>query len=436
VGNLFNKKTIKDVNLAGKRVLLRADYNVPIVAGKITDDYRLRQSLPTIRYILDQKPAALFIISHLGRPSGPRDTDCSLKPLARDLGTKLDRWVEFAPDCVGEIVAKMAADIPAGGIMLLQNLRFHPGEEKNDPEFAKQIVQATRADVFVQDGFGVVHRAHASTSAITKLLPSVSGLLLKKEVETIHKVMLDPDRPFMAVVGGAKISDKIDVLDKLLDIADGVAVGGALANTFLLAEKFAVGQSLVEAEAVRVARDVLDKAREIERKRNFSFLLPVDVVVAKTAESHAPTRIVDLDSQALADIQSYPRPPHHSAYTVGATEKILDIGPISAGRIAGAISLSRTVVWSGTMGVTETPGLGSAAAPFSHGTLTVTESIIGASNKHANKPFSVVGGGDTVSYVESRGLLGDFNHVSTGGSASLELMAGKKLPGIEALQDK
>jgi len=432
----FNKKTVKDISLEGKRVLLRADYNVPVEKGHISDDYRIKQSIDTIDYILGQKGTRLVIISHLGRPTGPDDKQFSLKPVAEHLSKLLDRKVHFAADCIGPD-AKLAADALAEHeILLLENVRFHPEEEKNDKVFAKNLAEASGADVFVQDGFGVVHRAHASTEAITHLLPSVAGLLLTKEVETIEQVIKDPAKPLVSVVGGAKISDKIEVLNKLIDISDCVAVVGAMANDFLLAKGLKVGKSLVEREVLGTTRQILEKAQSDEKKRKFSFLVPVDAVVSKKTDGTAATRIVDLTGNSLADIEAYPKIPKPAAYTVAADELILDIGPMSAAMIAGVIKLSNTVIWNGTCGITETKGIAGAHDPFAHATHTIMEAMIGDSNQHKNKPFSLVGGGDTVSYVEQQGLTDDFSHVSTGGGASLELIAGHKLPGVEALANK
>jgi 3-phosphoglycerate kinase len=432
----FNKKTIKDINLEGKRVLMRADYNVPLDKGAISDDYRIRQSIQTIRYILEQKGTRLIIISHLGRPSGPKDQDSSLRPVAKHLGQLLNQTVQFASDCIGE-EAKQAADrLGEHQILILENLRFHTEEEKNDKDFAKAIVAATKANVFVQDGFGVVHRAHASTDAITKLLPSVSGLLLQQEVDSITNVIKQPEHPLVSVIGGAKVSDKIEVIDKLVEISDSVAVVGAMANNFLAAEKFKTGKSLVEKEAMATTAEILERVRREEKKRRFNFITPVDVVVSKKIDGTAPTRVIDLHGDNLADIQAYPKIPRHEAYTIAADEMILDIGPATAAQIAGAIKMAATVIWNGPCGVTETKGIAGAAAPFAHGTKTIVDAMIGTSNNHANKPYSFVGGGDTVSYVEQQGLTEDFSFVSTGGGASLELIAGHKLPGVQALEDK
>ncbi len=432
----FDKKTVKDIDLKNKRVLLRADYNVPISGGRIGDDYRLQTSLPTIQYILEQKPRALIIIAHLGRPTGPDDRACSLAPVAKRLEKLLGHRVFFVNDTVGPTARSAAEQLPKGGVLLLENLRFNPGEEADSDDFANALIQATKADIFVQDGFGVVHRKHASTHAITKLLPSVAGLLLEKEVSAIEQAIQKPERPMTAIVGGAKIADKIGVLNRFIEEADCVAVGGALANDFLHAEGVKVGKSLVDSQDFDLARRILTKARKAERERNFKFIIPVDGVVSTSADGRAATRVVDFGSDSLADIEAYPKKPKAKAYNIGADEMILDIGPISAARITGAVDLSRTVIWSGTLGMTEIKGIAGAHDPFGHGSRLVAEAIIGASNTHANKAFSVVGGGDTVSYIESKNWTRDFSFVSTGGSASLELMAGRKLPGLEALNDK
>ncbi|HET9850046.1 MAG TPA: phosphoglycerate kinase [Candidatus Saccharimonadales bacterium] len=431
----FNKKTIREYDLHGKKVLLRADYNVPIKNGRITDDYRIKQSLPTIHYLLEQN-VRLVIISHLGRPKGPNDKMDSLRPVAADLSRRLGKKVEFAGDCVGQEVEVLAAKLEPGQILLLENLRFHPEEKKNDPEFARRIIESTGAEVFVQDGFGVVHRADASTDAMARQLPALAGLLLEKEVDTITRVMEDPARPLTALVGGAKISDKIDILNRLIDIADCVAVAGAMANNFLLAEGHELGQSLIEKEALDTTKEILAKARQAEKERNFNFLVPVDAVVSTAIDGTKPTRVVDLASRSLDDIEAYPKKPYHRAYSVLADELVLDIGPMSAYQIAGAVKMAETVIWNGTCGVTETKGLAGAPAPFAHGTDIVVSAMIGPSNRHKNKPFTLVGGGDTVGYVEQEGLVEDFSHVSTGGGASLELMSGHSLPGVEALWNK
>jgi len=427
---MFTKQTIRDIDLTGKTVLLRADYNVPLENGKISDDYRIKQSLPTIQYLLEHK-AKLIICSHLGRPSGPEDTANSLFPVAKRLQQLLDQPVGFATDCVGEPAEKAVSQLHPGHVLLLENLRFHPEEEANDDIFAGKL--ASLADIFVQDGFGVVHRAHASTEAITHHLPSVAGLLLEKEVDTITNVMKKPERPLMAIVGGAKIADKIDILQRFIELADFVAVGGAMANTFLRARGIDIADSLYDKVDLPVAKDIMRQAEAEARKRRFIFALPYDGVVAHAIDKTAPTRIVDWGSHVVADIEHYPKRVPSAASHIHAHEKILDIGPFSGSFIAGAAQLVNTVVWNGTMGVTETDGLQGPIGPYAHGTELVIEALTG---EFGHQPFTVVGGGDTVGYLEERKLVGSFGHVSTGGGASLELMSGRKLPGVEALLDK
>lgn len=427
----FSKKTIQDIELAGKRVLLRADYNVPLSdKGEITDDYRLQQSLPTLHYLL-QQGASVVVCSHLGRPEGKVNAKESLFPVAKQLQKLLGVEVEFATDCVGERAEKAAEGLKPGQVLLLENLRFHPEEEANDDEFAQQL--AKLAEVFVQDGFGVVHRAHASTDAVTRHLPSVAGLLLEHEVDTITSVVENPKRPLVAVIGGAKIADKIEVLQKLISVADVVAVGGAMANTFLQATGKRIGKSKTEASDVPLAREIIELARAEKDKRNFVFYLPQDGVVASKVDSHARTRLVDWGTHAIADIEAYPRRPDPDASKVADDEMILDIGPFSGAFIAGAIQLAGTVIWNGAMGVTETRGVQSPVGPTAHGTEIIMEAMLG---EFGNRPYSLVGGGDTVGFVEDCGMIKSFNHVSTGGGASLELLAGRKLPGVEALENK
>lgn len=430
---MVSLKSVKDIKLAGKRILLRADYNVPLKEGGVTANYRLTQSLPTLRYILEQKPATLIIISHLGRPAGKPDKDLSLAPVAKELEKLLEHKVHFVSDCQGPSVKESLKSLPAGSVVLLENLRFYPGEEADDSDFAKSIVEATGADVFVQDGFGVVHRAHASTSAITRLLPSVAGLLLLKEIEIIDKLMTKPERPLTAVIGGAKIGDKIEVLTKFVKLADCVAVVGALANNFLLAQGVKVGKSLIDEDNLEMADEIIKLAEREADERPFRLLIPVDGVVSTNTDGRAPTHVVDISAATLADIEAYPKMPLPSSHAVSSDEKILDIGPMTAAEIAGAIEMSKTVIWAGTCGMAEVKGIAGAAAPFAHGSRTVAEAMIGKNSRDKARPFSFVGGGDTSGYVESEGLTDDFNCVSTGGSASLELISGKKLPGIEAL---
>ncbi|MGC1176775.1 MAG: phosphoglycerate kinase, partial [Candidatus Saccharimonadales bacterium] len=297
--------------------------------------------------------------------------------------------------------------------------------------FAKQL--ASLADIYVNDSFGVDHRADASLEAITRHLPSVAGLLLEKEMDTLTKVMQQPQRPLMAIIGGAKIADKLEVMNRFIEIADFVALGGAMASTFLAANGLDIGDSLYDKAEIPVAKAVMRKAAAESKKRQFIFALPYDAVLASKIDKTAPTRIVDWGAHVVADIEHYPKRVPRAASQIRAHEKILDIGPFSASFIAGGIQLSNTVVWSGAMGVTETPSLQGPIGPFAHGTQTVIEALLG---EFGHKPFSVVGGGDTVGYVQSRGLTTAFSHVSTGGGASLEVLAGRKLPGVEALLDK
>lgn len=428
---MFKKQTVTDIDVKGKHVLVRADYNVPLSDGVVVDDYRIKQSLPTLRY-LRERGAKIIICSHLGRPNGAPDPKYSLFPVATRLAALLDTPVDFAEDAIGSDTVKQAKALKKGQVLLLENLRFHAEEEQNDATFAGQLAEL--ADVMVQDAFGVVHRAHASTDAVTSHIPAVAGLLLETEVRTITTVMQRPKHPLVAIVGGAKIADKIDILDSFIAKADLVAIGGAMANTFLKASGVAVGESLVDDDELQVAKDILRRADEQSQTRDFSFVLPRDVVVAESLDTPKSTRIVDIASHTVADIESYPKRVPNTATHVASHEKILDIGPFSAAYIAGAIQLAHTVVWNGTMGVTEVQGTQGPVGPFAHGTEMLVEAMLGQLG--GAKPFTVVGGGDTVAYVQSRDLTEAFDHVSTGGGASLELMAGRTLPGVAALLDK
>ncbi len=427
----FHKKTIHDVNLKNKRVLVRVDYNVSLDEdGEITSDYRIQQSLPTLQYLLKQN-AKLILCSHLGRPDGKVDKKFSLKPCAARLGKLLDKPVRFIDDCVGREAEEAVAQMKSGEVIMLENVRFHPEEEAKDTAFAKRL--ASYGEVFVQDGFGVVHHGAASVSLIPKYIPAVAGLLLEKEVTTINEVMQNPKRPLMAIIGGAKISDKSDVLNHFIDIADFVAVGGAMANTFLLSEGIDVGKSLVEPESKAQAKRIIEKARAKAKKQQFTFYLPQDGVVASAMDKTARTRIVDWDAHVIAQVESYPKQPPRRTEKVLADESILDIGPFSGAFISGAMQQVSTVVWNGSMGVTEVPSLNGPIGPFAHGTDLIVDAMLG---EYGHKPFTLLGGGDTVAYIEERKLTDCFDHVSTGGGASMELMSGKKLPGIEALQDR
>jgi phosphoglycerate kinase len=431
---VFTKKTIFQTEVADKTVLVRVDFNVPINDhGIIIDDYRIRKALPTIEH-LRSSGAKVVLLSHLGRPKSKDDALCSLAPVAIRLQDLLHADVRFVNDCISKEAKATIAAMQPGEVTLLENVRYYAEEEANDREFAKKLAKG--CDIFVQECFGVAHRAHASIVAITDILPSFAGLLLVKEVDTITEAIHNPKRPLAIIIGGAKISDKIDLLRIFIDTADYIAVVGAMANTFLLAEGYEVGSSLVEKDAVQTAKELLEKAYSRMQKDRFTFYLPEDVVVAKGKENTHQTRVVDIASRTWADISSYPKKPSKHSYTVAANEWILDIGPMSASAIKGVVSQSQTVIWNGTAGITEVQGLHGAAAPFSHGTRVITEGLIGQHAGDKNTPFTIVGGGDTVGYVESvSGLREQLGHVSTGGGASLELMAGQKLPGVEALQD-
>lgn len=430
----FHKKTVHDVDVRGMTVLLHAELDAPLNADgtAVASDYRIECSLPTIKYLRDQG-CKIILISKLGRPNGKVNPKMSLRPVAKRLSQLAKMPVTMVPDCVGDVVVQSVKKLDTHHLLMLENLRFHPEEEANDFEFAKRIAKDTGADLFVQDCFALAHRREAGTDAITEVLPSVAGLHLEHEFTTINEVMNQPVRPMTAIVGGAKIADKIDVLKRLIDIADFVAVGGAMANTFLKANGVGIGDSLYDKNELPLAQEILNKARAKAKKQYFIFYLPQDGVVATKVESKVPTRIVDWSTHAIAEIEAYPKRPSHLSGIVTGHEKILDIGPFSASFIAGALQLSNTVVWNGTMGVTETPSLIGNVGPFAQGTEIVIEAVSG---QMGHKPFSLVGGGDTVGYIEQRGLTDLFDHVSAGGGASLELMSGGKLPAVEALQDR
>jgi phosphoglycerate kinase len=433
-GGNFNKQLITNANLAEKTVLIRVDFNVPINDhGIITDDYRIRQALPTIEHVLGHG-AKVILISHLGRPSGPNDTSCSLLPVVKVLEDLLHKPVKFVRNCVGEEAQSAKDSLAPGEVLVLENLRYHTEEEENNEEFAKQLAQG--CDVFVQEAFGTVHRAHASMVAITHFLPSYAGFLLAKEVSTLQNAISNPERPLAVIIGGAKISDKISLLEKFIDTADFIAVVGAMANTFLLAQKHEIGKSIAEPDAVSAALELLRKADAKSRQTPFTFYLPHDVVAADRLDSAARTRPVDIGHFTWADITNYPKHPSKEHSTVSKDEYIVDIGPISASYIAGALSQSKTAIWNGTAGITEVDGLNGASSPFSHATKIISEALRGEYAGFKNKPFTIVGGGDTVGYVEGvPGLREQLGHVSTGGGASLELLAGNNLPGVDALLD-
>ena len=402
----FFKRTIKDVPIDHKTVLVRADYNVPLnKQGEISDDLRIRASLPTLEYLLKHH-SKVVIMSHLGRPEG-RDKSQSLEPIAARLSELLGRNVIFVEDCIGDKVVQAVKKAPANAVILLENLRYYKEEEANDSKFAEKIAKATGARYFVQDGFGVVHRAHASTEAITHFIPGVSGLLLEREYVTITGAMGHPKRPLVAVMGGAKVSDKITVIEKLIGVADRVVIGGAMANTFLKYKGYHVGASMVEEGQESVLDGIYSAAHEKSHGHADDFImLPADVAVAKEISESESRRNVGLGDVATDD-------------------KILDIGEKAIENVVEAVKGAKTVIWNGTLGYAELP-------EFAHGSARLALEL--ATNPEIT---SIIGGGDTADFVlKWDGNGGEsFTHVSTGGGASLELMAGKKLPGVESLLD-
>ena len=431
---MFTKQTIRNVHIEGKTVLLRAELDAPLTEdGKtVTSDFRLINNIPTIKALLEAR-CKIVIIGKLGRPDGRPNPKMSLAPVAKRLEKLLGHEVGFVKDCIGDKVHVATSQLKPKQIVMLENIRFYPGEDDNDEAFAKSLAEDSNAQIFVQDCFASVHHIGASMDAITHYLPSVAGLSLEKEVDTITNAMQNPKHPLMAIIGGAKVKDKIEILKRFIEIADFVAIGGALANPFLVAKGIAIGNSLYDKKELPIAKELLQTAAREAKKRPFIFAVPLDGVVAESIDKTAPTRIVDWGSNSFVDIVHYPKRVPTSEIEVHPKEKLLDIGPFSASFIAGGIQLAETVVWNGTMGITETPSLQGPIGPTAHGTEIVIEALLG---ELGHKPFVVVGGGDTVGYVESRGLIDSFGHVSTGGGASLELMAGHKLPGVEALMDK
>jgi phosphoglycerate kinase len=391
-------KTLKDVDLRGKRVLCRVDFNVPIKDGRIGDDTRIRAALDTINYILQQEGSSLILMSHLGRPKGKVVPELRLKPVAARLGELLGRKVIMAGDCVGPEVEKQVSQLRAGEILLLENVRFHPEETANDPKFAARL--AALGDVYVNDAFGSAHRAHASTEGVAHHLAGVAGLLMEKEIHFLGGVLENPEKPFVAVIGGAKVSTKIAVLESLLSKVSSFIIGGAMAYTFLKAQGHRVGSSMVEEEFLDTAKDLLDKAR----KQGVEVLLPVDHLVAGEFSEEAKAEYV-----GEVDIPE---------------DKIgMDVGERTLGRNAEAIAAAKTLVWNGPLGVFEFP-------QFANGTLETARAVAGCSGT------TVIGGGDSVAAVKQFGLDGKISHVSTGGGASLEYLEGKNLPGILVLQNE
>ncbi|HEY6045261.1 MAG TPA: phosphoglycerate kinase [Pyrinomonadaceae bacterium] len=388
----MNKQTIADMEIAGKRVLIRADLNVPMEKGTVSDDTRIVAALPTIRYVLAQN-ATPIVCSHLGRPKGKPEPKYTLKPVAERLSRLLGCRVQMAPDCIGPEAERMAATIPPGDVLLLENLRFHADEEANDPKFGQAL--ASLADVYVNDAFGSAHRAHASTVGVTAYLPAVGGFLMEKELTFLGQALASPSRPFVALLGGAKVSDKIGVIHNLLAKVDWLLIGGGMANTFLKAQGREVGESLVE-------NDKLDVAQSLLRDGDQKLILPVDVLVADRLVAEAHTRTVSVNA-------------------VPAGWRILDIGPQTVELFSRYLASARTVVWNGPMGVFE-------MEPFSAGTFAIAHLLA-----RLDGATTIVGGGDSASAIERAGVAERISHISTGGGASLEFLEGKELPGVVCL---
>lgn len=391
---MLNKKNVTDIDVKNKKVLVRVDFNVPIKNGEVGDDTRIRAALPTIQYLLD-RDARVILCSHLGRPKNEPDPQFSLAPVAAHLAGLIDNPVSFAPDCIGPQAEAAVKALEPGSVLLLENTRFHPGEKKNDPEMAKAL--ASLADVYVNDAFGSAHRAHASTEGVAHILPGVAGFLMEKELRYLGDAIANPKRPFVAILGGAKISDKIGVIKNLLTISEQVLIGGGMANTFYKATGYPVGESLVEDE-------VLDQARELLNSGQSSLRLPVDVVIANAFENDAERKIVSMGP-------------------IPEGWRILDIGPETVATYRKVILEAGTVVWNGPMGVFEMPN-------FAAGTFGIAQAVADS------EAVSVIGGGDSIAAVNQSGLSEQITHMSTGGGASLEMLEGKVLPGIAALQDK
>jgi phosphoglycerate kinase len=394
---MFSKKTVKDVDVKGKRVLVRVDFNVPIADGAVTDDTRVRAALPTIRYLIDHG-ARVVLCSHLGRPKGEPDPQYSLRPVRRVLQRLIGRNVVFVDDIVGADAQEAVSRMVDGEVLMLENVRFAPGEKTNDPAFAKAL--ASLADIYVNDAFGAAHRAHASTAGVAEFLPAYAGLLLAREIETLTSMLASPERPFVAILGGSKVSDKFGVIDRLLDVVDTLIVGGGMAFTFLAAKGLGVGKSILEPDWVEPAKAMLKKAED----KKVDLLLPVDFVLADAFAEDAETRIAGRE-EIPADMMG------------------LDIGPASTELFKGAIASAKTIFWNGPMGVFE-------MKPFETGTKEVALAV--ARNSRA---ASIVGGGDSVAALKKFDLEERVTFVSTGGGASMKLLEGAQLPGLEALLD-
>jgi phosphoglycerate kinase len=394
----MNKKSVRDIDLKGKVVFCRVDFNVPMKDGAITDETRIVAALPTIKYLTEQG-AKVLLASHLGRPKGQVVEELRLDPVAQRLSDLLGKEVIKTDEAYGEEVQKAVSNLEEGGVVLLENVRFYPGEEKNDPELAEKF--AALADVYVNDAFGAAHRAHASTAGIAKHLPAVSGLLMEKELEVLGKALSNPDRPFTAIIGGAKVKDKIDVIDNLLDKVDNLIIGGGLGYTFIKALGYDVGKSLLEEDKIETAKGFMEKAKE----KGVNFLIAEDVLVADDFSNDANTKIVGIDS-------------------IPSDWEGLDIGTKTIEKYVKVIKESKLVIWNGPMGVFEIDA-------FANGTRSVANALA-----EATDTYSVIGGGDSAAAVEKFGLADKMSHISTGGGASLEFMEGKELPGVVALNDK
>lgn len=393
----MNKKSIRDIDVKGKKVFVRVDFNVPLENGAITDDTRIRETLPTIKYLIEHG-AKIILASHLGRPKGQVVEEMRLTPVAARLSELLGKPVVKADEAIGPDAQAKAAALNEGDVLLLENVRFYPGEEKNDPELAKTF--ASLADIFVNDAFGAAHRAHASTEGIAHYLPAVSGLLMEKELDVLGKALNNPERPFTAIVGGSKVKDKIDVINKMIEIADNIIIGGGLSYTFFKAQGYEIGQSLCDDSKLELTREFVEKAKKLGK----NFYLPVDVVISDEFSANANTKIVGIDG-------------------IPADWEGIDIGPKTREIYADVIKNSKLVVWNGPMGVFE-------IEPFSHGTRAVAQACAETS------AYTVIGGGDSAAAAEKFHLADKMDHISTGGGASLEFMEGKALPGVVALNDK
>lgn len=391
---MFNKKMVTDLDVEGKKVIVRVDFNVPIKDGKISDDTRITAALPTINYLLDHG-ASVILMSHLGRPKTKEDLQFSLKPVAEHLATLVNAPVKFAADCRGEIAQAASAELKPGEILVLENTRFYPEESKNDVEMSKDL--ASLADLYVNDAFGSAHRAHSSTAGIADYLPAAAGFLMEKEIKYLGNAIAEPVRPFVAILGGAKISDKIGVIENLLKTADNILIGGGMANTFLKAQGYEMADSLVEAEVLDTAKDLLSRA-------NDKIILPVDMVLGNAFDAEAEMKTIP-----VADVP--------------AGWRVLDVGPLTVQLFGDVIMDAGTVVWNGPMGVFEFPR-------FAQGTFGVARAV---ANSQA---VSIIGGGDSVSAINQSGLSEKITHISTGGGASLEMLEGLELPGLAVLNDK